>query len=215
MPVQTPPRAPVRPANPILFLAGALAIGLVEVGVLEYSYERIGLRPHVFGALLVASLLGSWINLPVAELSSRPGAVVTAGPGGGQGTLLAVNVGGAIVPAALSVYLLVARDLGWTAVLASAIVALVTHRVAKPIRGLGIVMPVFAPPLLAAVVAVALEPARAPALAYVAGTFGTLVGADLSNLSRLRALEAPVVSIGGAGTFDGIFLTGVLAVLLA
>jgi uncharacterized membrane protein len=30
----------------------------------------------------------------------------------------------------------------------------------------------------------------------------------------VQGLGAPVASIGGAGTFDGIFLTGVLAVLL-
>jgi uncharacterized membrane protein len=53
------------------------------------------------------------------------------------------------------------------------------------------------------------------ALAYVAGTLGTLLGADLLNLYRVRQLEAPVVSIGGAGTFDGIFVTGIVAVLLA
>jgi uncharacterized membrane protein len=44
---------------------------------------------------------------------------------------------------------------------------------------------------------------------------GTLVGADLLNLGRLRGVGAPVASIGGAGTFDGIFVTGIVAVLLA
>jgi uncharacterized membrane protein len=44
---------------------------------------------------------------------------------------------------------------------------------------------------------------------------GTLIGADLTNLDKIRGLGAPVASIGGAGTFDGIFLTGILAVLLA
>ena len=53
------------------------------------------------------------------------------------------------------------------------------------------------------------------AVAYVSGTLGTLIGADLLNLSRIQGLGAPVVSIGGAGTFDGIFLTGIVAVLLA
>jgi uncharacterized membrane protein len=53
------------------------------------------------------------------------------------------------------------------------------------------------------------------ALAYVAGTMGTLVGGDLLNLRRVRDLDAPVLSIGGAGTFDGIFVTGIVAVLLA
>jgi uncharacterized membrane protein len=51
--------------------------------------------------------------------------------------------------------------------------------------------------------------------AYVAGTLGTLIGADLLNLHKIKHLNAPVVSIGGAGTFDGIFLTGILAVLLS
>ena len=52
-------------------------------------------------------------------------------------------------------------------------------------------------------------------VASISGTFGVLIGADLLNLRNLAALRAPVVSIGGAGTFDGIFLTGIIAVLLA
>jgi uncharacterized membrane protein len=42
-----------------------------------------------------------------------------------------------------------------------------------------------------------------------------LIGADLFNLRKIGNLGAPVASIGGAGTFDGIFLNGILAVLLA
>jgi uncharacterized membrane protein len=42
-----------------------------------------------------------------------------------------------------------------------------------------------------------------------------LIGADLRNLDTLHGLGAPIASIGGAGTFDGIFLTGIIAVLLA
>jgi uncharacterized membrane protein len=53
------------------------------------------------------------------------------------------------------------------------------------------------------------------AYAYIAGSLGTLIGADLLNLDKVRGLGAPVVSIGGAGTFDGIFLAGIVAVLLA
>jgi uncharacterized membrane protein len=50
------------------------------------------------------------------------------------------------------------------------------------------------------------------AVAFISGVIGTLIGADLLNL---RDLGAPVASSGGAGTFDGIFLTGIVAVLLA
>jgi hypothetical protein len=35
------------------------------------------------------------------------------------------------------------------------------------------------------------------------------------NFEKLAGLKAPILSIGGAGTFDGIFLTGIVAVLIA
>jgi uncharacterized membrane protein len=44
---------------------------------------------------------------------------------------------------------------------------------------------------------------------------GTLIGADLSNLGVIPQLGAPIASIGGAGTFDGVFLSGIIAALLA
>jgi uncharacterized membrane protein len=56
---------------------------------------------------------------------------------------------------------------------------------------------------------------RAAPLAYAGGSLGTLIGADLLNLPRIEELGAPVASIGGAGTFDGIFLAGIIAVLIA
>ena len=71
------------------------------------------------------------------------------------------------------------------------------------------------PHLVAAGVALPLAFRRAPPLAYVSGSMGTLIGADLMNLGKISRLGAPVVSIGGAGTFDGVFLTGILAGLLA
>jgi len=51
-------------------------------------------------------------------------------------------------------------------------------------------------------------------IAYVSGVLGTLIGADLTNLNRIADLGAPVASMG-AGTFDGVFLIGIVAVLLA
>ena len=70
------------------------------------------------------------------------------------------------------------------------------------------------PALITAVVALVLSRENAAPLAYIAGSLGTLIGADLTNLDKVRGLGAPVASIGGA-VFDGIFLTGMLAVLLA
>jgi uncharacterized membrane protein len=94
-------------------------------------------------------------------------------------------------------------------------VAVITYWLTQPIRGVGIAVPMFIPPVVAALTALLLTRESAPALAYIAGSLGTLIGADLLNLGKLPGLGAPVASIGGAGTFDGIFLTGILAVLLA
>jgi uncharacterized membrane protein len=99
-------------------------------------------------------------------------------------------------------------------------VAAVVHHFARPVKGLGIVTPALLPPLAAALAAIIIVYVfGAPhdcifLIAYVGGTLGTLIGADILNLGRIRDLGAPVASIGGAGTFDGVFLSGLVAVLL-
>lgn len=130
-------------------------------------------------------------------------------------TVIAVNVGGAVIPTLLSLYLVVKNGLYGRSLLAVAIVAVIVHWMAYPVRGVGIAVPIFIPPVVAAGAALLLARHSAPALAYIAGSLGTLIGADLLNLGRIQGLGAPVTSIGGAGTFDGIFVTGILAVLLA
>ena len=129
--------------------------------------------------------------------------------------LIAVNVGGAVIPTFLSLYLLIARHLWIKGAIATAIVALVLHWLANPVPGLGIAVPVFVPVATTAAVALLLSRQDAAPLAYIGGALGTLIGADLTNLDKVSGLGAPVASIGGAGTFDGIFLTGILAVILA
>jgi uncharacterized membrane protein len=129
--------------------------------------------------------------------------------------VIAVNVGGAVIPAVMSAYLLLRYGLWDRAIIATAIVAIVIHALANPVAGVGIAVPVFAPALITAIVALILSRDYAAQLAYISGSMGTLIGADLLNLDKIQGLGAPVASIGGAGTFDGIFLTGILAVLLA
>jgi uncharacterized membrane protein len=79
----------------------------------------------------------------------------------------------------------------------------------------GIAVPILVPPLASVVIALLLSRQYTAPLAYVGGSLGTLIGADLLNLDKIQGLGAPVASIGGAGTFDGIFLSGILAVLFA
>jgi uncharacterized membrane protein len=115
----------------------------------------------------------------------------------------------------LSIYLVVNDRLYFQAAVATAVVAFVVHQLATPIPGVGISVPLLWPPILAAVVAIVLSRRYAAPLAYVGGSLGVLIGADLTNLDQLQTLGAPVASIGGAGTFDGVFLAGVVAVLLS
>jgi uncharacterized membrane protein len=199
---------------------------LLQVGLLHRAYSALGLDPFVVTLILFASLLGAYVNLPLVRLPeqrvvSREVVEIFGVPFlapvevDWPGTILAINVGGAVIPILLSFYLLARHRLWWPGLLAIAIVAFVVHRMATPIPGLGISVPTLVPPLLAALVALLLSRRFAAPLAYIGGSIGVLVGADLLNLGVLRDLGAPVASIGGAGTFDGVFLTGVIAVLLA
>ena len=120
-----------------------------------------------------------------------------------------------MIPGLLSLYLLARNRLWGLGLIAIVAVTVVCHILAKPVPGLGIALPVFVPPASAAIVALLLSRRYAAPLAYIGGSLGTLIGADLLNLGKVQGLGAPVASIGGAGTFDGIFLTGILAVLLA
>jgi uncharacterized membrane protein len=203
-----------------------LAVVWIEVRAFRVASMRIGLGSTAALIFLLASLAGSYLNIPVARL---PGQQVITGQlisffgmdyviptaVDWPGTIIAVNVGGAVIPGLLSLYLLIKYRLWVRGMLAVAVVAAVCHLLAQPVPGLGIALPVFVPPLSAAAVALILSRRDAPALAYVGGSLGCLIGADLLNLDKVQGLGAPVASIGGAGTFDGIFLTGILAVLLA
>jgi len=207
----------------ILFLA--VVIVAIEFGVLRYAYERMGVgKRHMF-ALLLLTFFGSYVNIPVYYLPAQNMVSRTVVSIGGMqyviphltrwpGTVVAVNVGGAVIPILLSLYLLAKNRFLPRALLGIAVVTVVVHLMAYPVRGVGIAVPVLAPPLIAAAVGLLLSrQARAP-LAYVAGSMGTLLGADILNLGKVQGLGAPVASIGGAGTFDGIFLTGIVSVLL-
>ena len=204
----------------------AAVIALVEIGVLHYAADRLGLPRRLAFLLLLLCLIGSYVNIPVAELPPEPVEsdrvvfffgvpyivpIVEEWPG----TVVAINVGGAVIPVVLAIYLLVRNRLYVEGLVGVAAVSLVVYAVAQPIQGIGISVPTLTPPLAAALVAMVLSRRQPGPLAYISGTLGTLIGADLLNLGAIQGLGAPVASIGGAGTFDGVFLTGILAVLLA
>jgi uncharacterized membrane protein len=203
-----------------------LLVILVVLGALRHAYLSLGVSSRTAMLLLFATLIGSYFNIPIAVLPPEQVQsdkvieffgmeytvpVVENLPG----TVIAINVGGAVIPTVMSIYLLLTRQLWALGAIATAVVALVLHWLADPVPGVGIAVPVFFPAIVTAIVALLLSRDNAAPLAYVAGSMGTLIGADLTNIDKVAGLGAPVASIGGAGTFDGIFLTGILAVLLA
>jgi uncharacterized membrane protein len=210
----------------VLALVFVFLVAWIEVQALRSAYRTMGLSPHAALLLLLVSLAGSYLNIPVAQL---PAQQIVSGQEvsffgmhyiipevvSQPGTTIAINVGGALIPGLLSLYLYVRNRLWVSGILGTVVVAAICHWLATPVPGLGIALPVFVPPLTTAAVALLLSRRHAGALAYVSGSLGTLIGADLLNLDKVQGLGAPVASIGGAGTFDGIFLTGILGVLLA
>jgi uncharacterized membrane protein len=203
-----------------------LVVIIIQVGAFTMALEKLGLSVHSAMLLLACTLMGSAINLPLfsmkAEEPSEEARQMFSGllfgrplPFTGK-TIVAVNVGGALIPVSFSGYLIMTNHLPLVQVIpAIAIVTACCRIFSRPIPGLGIGIPVFIAPITAALTALTLAPENSAPMAYICGTLGVLIGADLLRLQDIRKLGTPVASIGGAGTFDGIFFTGIVAVLLA
>jgi len=214
-----------------VFLAVLLfaVVALVFIGVVSIAFENVGFTPVTILFILVGTLVGGFVNIPVFKLKTKTPVIrdefvnwfgltyrIPQVEYGQAVTVIAINVGGALIPTAVSIYLLSKSSTStiFLCLIGILAVTLVTHAVARPVKGVGIATPAFIPPIAAAVVALILFPAQPKTIAYVAGTLGTLIGADLWNLKKIPKLGAPVASIGGAGTFDGVFLSGIIAVLI-
>ena len=207
------------------FLALVFFFFIVQIDIISLVFARIGIPSHFVFMALFLSLIGSLINIPIKKIPQENMVDERIFPLWGvrhgvplwkkKETVLAVNLGGAVIPAVISAYLLLKTGLWLKTGIVTVFIIILTYRLAKPVRGLGIALPPFLPPLAAALASVIIGGQSAPVLAYISGSMGSLIGADLLNLNKITGLGAPVASIGGAGTFDGIFLNGIIAVLLA
>ena len=189
--------------------------------VVSISFVKLGIpRPLVF-FLFLSILVGSLVNIPVWQTQAlepsstfRLGHILFTQPPRVTTTIIAINVGGALIPLLLSLYLLPKASLLRMG-LGVAIVALVTNSLARVVPGEGIFLNPFIPPLVSAGAALVLGRKEAAPLAYVSGTLGTLIGTDLLNLGQVLQGGGTFLSIGGAGVFDSIFLVGVIAAFLS
>ncbi|EMG36346.1 putative membrane protein [Desulfocurvibacter africanus PCS] len=211
---------------------------MVQVGLVTVAFAKLGLTTSQAFLVLLATLAGSGMNLPILHSRRMIKVPSPNGPplnnpfyrhmrpmrpfqamGELRKQVVAVNVGGCLIPLLLSAYFVSLMGFTPALLLCTALVTAACFAMARPIPGVGIGIPMLVPPLVTAIIAILLAPPEhAPQIAYVSGTMGTLLGADILHLLNPRTwrnLDAPVLSIGGAGTFDGIFVTGILAVLLA
>ena len=202
----------------ILFLfVIALLLILIFFNLVTFSFEKLGLSSGIAILVLLLTLVGSMINIPVTRRRVEyTQEVVTIGfiriPQQ-RVSGLAINLGGAIVPVCLSAYLLTVVPSLWQVAVATALMAVICKLLARPVPGAGIGIPMFIPPIAASILALILARDFAAPCAYISGTLGTLIGADILNLRKIQRLGG-VASIGGAGVFDGIFLVGIVSVLL-
>lgn len=216
----------------VAFFALLIVFPILLGEMMVTSLAKLHLSPGAALMVVLAILIGSFVNIPLKRVAGD--AEIVEGPFVVYGfpelfprlvrkrrdTVIAVNVGGCLIPTGLVIYELAhlaAADARLLLPAAAAVLVnvFVCHRLAQPVPGIGIAMPGFVPPAVAALVALALAPDAAAPVAFIAGVAGPLIGADLLHWRDIPGLGAGTASIGGAGTFDGIVLSGVIAAYLA
>ncbi len=192
------------PAGMIVLLVLSV---LIYFGVAQRALDRMQLSDRAALGIIAAIIIGSFVNLPFSV----------------AGIDFSINVGGAVIPVILSAYLLVRAGTRWEQVRAL-LAAVVTAGTAILINsywlrgdlwqtGRDVIDPMFVYPLAAGIVAYLLG--RSRRAAFIGAVVGVLL-LDFYDLAWLIITDTPgVVSFGGAGAFDAIILSGVIAVFLA
>ena len=205
----------------LLFLLLVVLFVLISINIFGMAFRKLGFPPEYSVYFLFLSLLGSYVNVPIKKVVSHVPAITGKGfHSSSYASSLdverstAINLGGAVIPVIMSLFLSTMVSLV-DVLIGILVMTIIIHKIARPVKGSGIAIHALYPPLLAAALALIISPQNAPIIAYISGTLGCLIGVDILNLKKIPDLGMKVVSIGGAGTFDTIFLTGIISVLLA
>ena len=109
-----------------------------------FAYTRAGLSSPTALFMLFGSLIGSYVNIPLFYLQSRPvasnevidffGMQYVVPIAEWRGTIVAVNVGGCVIPVLISLYILINFDFWVLGAVATAIVAVITQSLATPVQ---------------------------------------------------------------------------------
>ena len=204
------------------FIWFALTLDVVQIAV-----AKLGFSANAALFLLAAIIFGSTINIPLYKVESQVEIIDNYSdlwvrqffgiplPRIRQKTIVALNVGGGLIPVLVALYQF--RHANPLAiVLVTAIVTIVSYYAARVVPGIGIQMnPLLAPITAAIASAFITRGIHAAPVAFAGGVLGTLIGADILHLKEIQRMTPGVLSIGGAGVFDGIALCGLFALLLS
>jgi uncharacterized membrane protein len=219
------------PVTLILFLILLLLLPFIwfflAIDVVQVAAAKLGFSRGTALFLFILIIIGSTINIPLYRVESQmqvpldlhdfwlerfwglPFQQVR------QYTIVALNVGGGLIPLLLALYQLGRANI-LAIILSTAIVTLVSYHSAQIVPGIGIQMNPLISPLTAVLSSVVLTKGiQVPPVAFTSGVLGTLIGADLLHLTQIERMTSGVLSIGGAGVFDGIALCGLFALLLS
>jgi len=222
---------PLAPQAVLLYFVLVIILTLFFPLIAVAAFKSAGIPGWTGLMILWLSLIGSFINIPIKEV--KTGRIVRSWgiiyffgipyyvpKVSEEKMIIALNVGGALIPLAVSAYMYTGIvihggiDLAIRTLASLIIVSIVSYKASRVIEGVGIAIPAFIPSITAVIASLLLCWPNPASSAYISGSLGTLVGADLMNYKKFRSLNAQIVSIGGAGTFDGIFLSGLLALIL-
>ncbi len=215
-----------------LILLLIFLLPLLFLDVMFLALSKLGIPPVLAPFIIFGMLLGSVINIPIKRESilvplpfhpldiwglnrSWPNLKKEL-----REKILAINVGGFVIPIMLVCYEIVLiawqrPDILLALGAAVFINILICYILAEPVPRVGITLPALVPGILAAATALIMAPDMAPPVAFCAGVLGPVIGADLMNLREIERAQVGIISIGGAGTFDGIVISGLIAVLLS
>ena len=217
------------PVSLLLFLLFLLLLPFIwfslTIDVVQAAAAKLGFAPNVALLLLLAVIIGGTINIPLYRVETPTDllddfvALYQRQFWGiplfqtKRTTVVALNVGGGLIPTLLALYQFHQVN-PLSIILVTAIVTTVSYFAAHVTPGIGIQMNPLLAPLTAALSALLIASGQAPAVAFAGGVLGTLIGADLLHLNDIASMSAGVLSIGGAGVFDGVALCGLFALLL-
>ncbi|KAA0013953.1 MAG: DUF1614 domain-containing protein [Thermoplasmata archaeon] len=171
------------------------------------AFEEVGFRWWEASMIVFSSIIFGTVNIPLLYYKNWS---------------IGINVGGALLPIIISIYLTLSRKVAGRSIIGILIVAYVAYNVTT-VSNNGVVSPFpywLLPPMAASLYSLLVgykSKKKAASIAYISGTLGVLLGADLLHLNELISRDVPrytMASIGGAAILDMVFLTGIIAILI-